>query len=400
MRSTWTGLENTDQLSHALFVPCDSHGLQLLIKDLLEQPRIAEVVDMAQTIVRAFHKAKKQYAILRSKQEKPQALILSVITRWGTQFLLIVSVLRCRNALFAWLGDPRAQIGKKGENRLNGIITNQSFWSDLAAIEQIIRPIHEAQKMSESNSSTLSKVVPRWQKLGAELGRLSSIYSSLVGGFLDIGGPFFARLGKQTTDLHFAAFLLDPISLLKPTNNVEVDRALTFLLKRCKEDHKKELHRSFLEFRTRGSVFSSTHPSAMHYDNPIAYWKSYIFDEDHIVLAKLAVRIFEASANSVASERAFSAMNLIHSKLRNRIGAEKANKLIYIYMNQRVLDQNSSIFIGDPLEKSDGQQIELEEVLLDVLQDDKVDDQVDDEVDGDEDYEGDDDDLIKWGGQM
>ena len=81
MRSTWTGLESVDQLSHVLFVPCDSHGLQLLIKDLLEQPRIQEVMRMAQAIVQAFYKAKKQYAILRSKQEKPQALLLSVITR-------------------------------------------------------------------------------------------------------------------------------------------------------------------------------------------------------------------------------------------------------------------------------------------------------------------------------
>jgi hypothetical protein len=68
-------------------------------------------------------------------------------------------------------------------------------------------------------------------------------------------------------------------------------------------------------------------------DSPVTFWKSYLYDETHCVLAQLAVRIFEAIANSVASERAFSAMNLIHTKLRNRLGAEKANKLIYIYMN-------------------------------------------------------------------
>jgi hypothetical protein len=45
-------------------------------------------------------------------------------------------------------------------------------------------------------------------------------------------------------------------------------------------------------------------------------------------------------------------MNLIHSKLRNRLGVEKANKLIYIYMNQRVLDRNGDIFVSDLIEKS------------------------------------------------
>jgi hypothetical protein len=83
MRSTWLGLEAVDKLSHVLFIPCDSHGLQLLIKDLLDQPRIAEVMIMAQTIINAFHRAEKQYAILRSKQEKLSALLLAVIIRWG-----------------------------------------------------------------------------------------------------------------------------------------------------------------------------------------------------------------------------------------------------------------------------------------------------------------------------
>ena len=45
-------------------------------------------------------------------------------------------------------------------------------------------------------------------------------------------------------------------------------------------------------------------------------------------------------------------MNLIHTKLRSRLGVEKANKLVFIYMNQRVLDRNSDIFIRDPVEKS------------------------------------------------
>ena len=59
-------------------------------------------------------------------------------------------------------------------------------------------------------------------------------------------------------------------------------------------------------------------------------------------------------------------MNLIHTKLRNKLGSEKADKLIYIYMNQRVLDKNKSLFVGDPMEKTLEDQMELEEVLLDI----------------------------------
>ena len=62
-------------------------------------------------------------------------------------------------------------------------------------------------------------------------------------------------------------------------------------------------------------------------------------------------------------------MNLIHTKLRSRLGVEKANKLVFIYMNQRVLDRNSDIFIRDPVEKSSEDQVLLEEAILDIIGD-------------------------------
>jgi hypothetical protein len=81
MRNTWTGLEYLDLLSYTLFILCDSHGLQLLIKDLLDQPQITVVMSKANAIVTGFYQAKKQYAILQSKQEQAYALLLSVLTR-------------------------------------------------------------------------------------------------------------------------------------------------------------------------------------------------------------------------------------------------------------------------------------------------------------------------------
>jgi hypothetical protein len=62
-------------------VPCDSYGLQLLINDILKREPFASTIAKAQMIVSTFHHAKKQYTILRTKQEKPMAFVLSVITR-------------------------------------------------------------------------------------------------------------------------------------------------------------------------------------------------------------------------------------------------------------------------------------------------------------------------------
>ena len=42
-------------------------------------------------------------------------------------------------------------------------------------------------------------------------------------------------------------------------------------------------------------------------------------------------------ANSVPSERAFSAIGYVHSISHNKLLLEKANMLQYIYINQRLL---------------------------------------------------------------
>jgi hypothetical protein len=42
-------------------------------------------------------------------------------------------------------------------------------------------------------------------------------------------------------------------------------------------------------------------------------------------------------ANSALSEQAFSSMNYIYSKMRNRLLVERADMLQYIYMNPRAL---------------------------------------------------------------
>jgi hypothetical protein len=71
-------------------------------------------------------------------------------------------------------------------------------------------------------------------------------------------------------------------------------------------------------------------------------------------------------------------MGLIVTNLRNRLAPEKANKLVYIYMNQRVLDKAGDLLLGDWVEKSDTQQVDLEGLLLPVEQESEDEEEGDD----------------------
>jgi uncharacterized protein (DUF2267 family) len=182
-------------------------------------------------------------------------------------------------------------------------------------------------------------------------------------------GPLNERLNTQTQPIHWAAFLLDPISALRALDLAGQECAKHWILERVK--NKKAVSCSIQDFLGRKNGFTKSHISNLHIDDPVRYWTSYFNSKDHDGLARFAVRLFQTVVNSVASERAFSAMRLIISKLRNRLSPEKANKLIFIYMSQRVLDQAGDLLLEDWVEKEDEKQVELKELLLSVEQEDQ-----------------------------
>jgi hypothetical protein len=76
-------------LSHTFMIPCDPHGIQLLIQDICKFSWYQKVVKQANEIVTHFKSSKKQYQILKELQREyytNQFLILIMVcnTRWET----------------------------------------------------------------------------------------------------------------------------------------------------------------------------------------------------------------------------------------------------------------------------------------------------------------------------
>lgn len=55
-------------------------------------------------------------------------------------------------------------------------------------------------------------------------------------------------------------------------------------------------------------------------------------------LAKIARRVYSICSSSAAAERCWSVYGFIHSKVRNRLTEERAEKLVFIYMNSVLAD--------------------------------------------------------------
>ena len=166
MLSMWEVAQFYPELKHCFCIPCDSHGMQLLIKDILKIPQFKDTIDKAQAIARAFKKSHLQYARLREYQlvdlKKPVALTLSVITRWGSQLQLVMSVIKNKRPLRHYaLEYPASSLPYNAHEYIQSL----QFWSGLEDLHIILECIDKAIKMSESNRAHLGYVLPRWRAI-------------------------------------------------------------------------------------------------------------------------------------------------------------------------------------------------------------------------------------------
>ncbi len=103
------------RFSHVFMVLCDSHGLQLLIEAIISKHKgISKTMEKAQGDVAAFAHSKLQFAIIRKHQTacygRTKGLIAAAFTRWSTQYGVVASLLRSKEALQRYGLDQRAAL--------------------------------------------------------------------------------------------------------------------------------------------------------------------------------------------------------------------------------------------------------------------------------------------------
>jgi hypothetical protein len=63
----------------------------------------------------------------------------------------------------------------------------------------------------------------------------------------------------------------------------------------------------------------------------LQYWQ--VDGAEFPAIRAVALNVFSMVTSSAASERGFSTMGFIHSKMRNRVGSEKVKQLVFIKTN-------------------------------------------------------------------
>ncbi|EFZ03824.2 transposase [Metarhizium robertsii ARSEF 23] len=273
-----------------------------------------------------------------------------VITRWGSQYNSFFSLLRSRDPARDWSirKDVRDELRSQDCPVLLPeairIIKDNSFWLKLETVIAVLKPVNEFQHASEADGAGIAYVVNRWLQIKHKWAEMRGADQFPDIPWDDIDAIFTARLDKQTYDIHWIADALRP-DTTGPNSKRPPSvfaRVQEYLRKQLKNDN--EYHRALSEFthfrmRTGGPDGLFNKHSAVYDDGfkPAMAWQCLL--NQGSILASVAVKVMNTLANSVPSERSFSAISFIHTKARNRLTPMHDDMQAFIFMNDRVLDR-------------------------------------------------------------
>jgi hypothetical protein len=134
---------------------------------------------------------------------------------------------------------------------------------------------------------------------------------------------------------HAAAYYLDPNYRNKTLPEESLLEAEELIKKYVPEAQVGDILAEVTRFRSRDGVYHS------EIQDPILFWKRLRSLPKPGPLAEIALKILSLPMSCVAVERSFSVVRRIHTWQRNRLGRKKLAKLVYVYLNQRVLDKQT-----------------------------------------------------------
>ncbi|KAL9671541.1 hypothetical protein QQ045_009110 [Rhodiola kirilowii] len=199
-------------------------------------------------------------------------------------------------------------------------------------IEKVKKVIYEHENIDESETSTFYDVV----------------HKILV-----------ARWAKSNTPLHCLAHSLNPryyshewltedASRVPPHTYAEISMERRKCFERLfpnQGDYNKVMN-EYANFSLEGGDFGDSDSLQMRYTmDPKFWWGNY--GATSPILQKLAIRLLGQPTSSSCSERNWSTYSFIHSLKRNKMNPKRAEDLVFIHNNLRLLSRKNSQYLDE-----------------------------------------------------
>ena len=321
----------TDESIDVVTYGCSAHQLNLLSGDL----EVIGVKDKIVSVVKYFRN--RQLPAAWYKQCGGMKLVLPQEVRWNTLCDSIESFLRNRGALVQVTQDHKNEI----DSDIVDIVNDSGLVCSAKEYVAVMKPIAVALDRCQRNDTTIAVAVEVWERLARELQHQSN----------DVCYHFKKRLDMALGPVHYLANIFDHRFRGSHLTDQQKNDAYMFL-----DKVDPRLTSVALAVQSGGDPF----PSYLFRDSmktvlPQTWWKVALssldgsYQEVKKALKSLSDQLLSATASTAGLERIFSSFGLVQSKLRNKLGNEKAAKLTFLFkaMNQAEKGVKVSWFLDE-----------------------------------------------------
>lgn len=350
------------------FQGCCSHGIHLFVKDVFAATRTKKAGDIEATypinypfevmldfiaackdVVKYFHNHHVAKAQLRDLQltEKARMLVRPAPTRWGTIQGMCSTLLESERHLHAIVSGRDFVVGSAAQKaeklRVKNTVIHDDFIPNLRKALAILGPLDCLIVKYQSDKVPISEVIPDFKSIVIKYEKLcrSEIIDQAEYDYLVFLTNY--RFEFMSSEAHGLSCILDPRylgSYLSPATRLELEDILVNTPidddDPGDDERKEKLFVQMTEYLIAAAQEKET--NSFRYKmlmkgskTPRQYWLT--DGTQWPDLQKIAIKLFSMATSSAASERNFSTMGFIHSKLRNKLSPSTVEKLVYIKCN-------------------------------------------------------------------
>ena len=336
---------------HLYFQGCAAHVLNLLLGDWGKVKWVKEVVDDVREIVKFVKNRHMPLAIFREHETKLQ-LLSPGATRFATSFIMVERFVKAKRGLQQMVIDPRwdeyvrtlrENKERKSTNKARAakrLINDDRLWTSCSNFLHLIWPVLLALREFDGKKPCTDKAYKVMKNLEKQIiGLQYEPFKLPVPVFEALHRQFKSRWDMMRTDIHHAAALLNPRLVddkeLRADTKAQAGLNRVFL-KLAAPEHLTELLNEFHAFFFKLPPYTDAW-NVQKYDGAPHLWWHMVGATVGKLLPPIARRVLAQVVSSSSCERNWSSYSFVHNKSRNRLHAKRAEDLVYVYTNSKIL---------------------------------------------------------------
>ncbi|KAL0210330.1 hypothetical protein RCL1_004766 [Eukaryota sp. TZLM3-RCL] len=335
------------------FSRCSAHSIDLILHSIAKLEFISHIFVNGNRILKFF----KNHDFIKSIVEKKSKLTLvrPGETRFATNYLVLNRLLKIKSYLKQTLIEEEVQdwIQKQKDElkieaaELESIILSEhvhSFWFKVKDCVELLTLLVLFQKFVDSDSPTISRIVPIFSIVKRQLTRSKCVSFSTeeIETIVDIVEE---RESKVINSLHLASYALDPFyhDDWIHDNPKILDAVRVICEKILRDESKSELAmRQLLDYKLGNGIFSRENVLLERREVPGYEWWT-LYGSLMAELQYVAQRILAQVSSNCAAERNWSVFGAIHTPKRSFFGTETTKSMVFSEYNGRLLTKINKV---------------------------------------------------------